>query len=180
MQIRLAESEKSVRFLVNSTKSMSHDLQCSKYQVEKKSEQIAALSKQLHDQIEAAHLMERSFLERQDELKRALHSAEWLATVTKDRYESQIEDLNFKVHALEKRCEHVEILERQNMELCAIARDRLHTPVELESHRMKDVDTITSPPSRMEESSAGAKTAIAAVTAAAGFMIMSCAARTTP
>ena len=177
MQIRLAESEKSVRFLVNATKSMSHDLTFSQDQLKKKSEHIAGLMKQLQDQTAVAQHMEESFIQKQEELQKALHSAEWLASIAKNRYENQIEELNHKVEALEKRCQHMEILERQNMELCAIARERMHTPVQLESHRMHDVDTTTSPPARTDQNSVGARTAVAAVTAAAGLAIMSCATR---
>lgn len=178
--MRLAESEKSVRFLVNATKSMSSDLKFSQDLAKKKSDEIAELLEQLKDQAELAQRMEDSFIKKQDELQKALTSAEWLASVTKSRYENQIEELTHKVETLERRCEHMEILERQNMELCAIARDRLHTPVELESHRVKDVDTTTSPPSNSGQNSVGAKTAMAAMTAAAGFAIMSCATRSSP
>jgi ABC-type transporter Mla subunit MlaD len=177
MQIQLAESEKSVRFLVNATKSMSYDLGYSQDQLKKKSDHIADLMKQLQDQTAAAQDMEESFVQKQEELQKALHSAEWLASVAQTRYEKQIEELSEKVEALEKRCQHMEILERQNMELCAIARDRMHTPVQLESHKMHDVDTITSPPNRTETHSVTARTAVAAVTAAAGLAIMSCASR---
>lgn len=159
---------------------MSYDLSFSQDQLKKTSEHAAGLLKKLQDQTEVTEQMKDSFMKRQEELQKALSSSEWLASVTKVRYENQIEELNHKVEALEKRCQHMEVLERQNMELCAIARERMHTPVQLESHRMNDVDTTTSPPARPEHQSIGARTTVAAVAAAAGLAIMSCATRSSP
>lgn len=159
---------------------MSYDLSSSQDQLRKKSEYAAGLLKKLQDQTEVTEQMKDSFMKKQEELQKALSSSEWLASVTKVRYENQIEELNHKVDALEKRCQHMEILERQNMEFCAIARERMDTPVQLESHRMNDVDATTSPPARPEQQSVGARTTVAAVAAAAGLAIISCATRSSP
>jgi hypothetical protein len=177
MQIRLSDSEESVHRLMDQAESLNNDLKASQHQVALKSSQIIKLMQDIQQKTCAAQEMENSFKERQNDLQGALRSAEWLAAVTKARYEDQIQKLSSKVDILEKRCMHVEALERQNAELCALVRERSNTPVQsgqIASHRMEDVESIASPPLHIPST----RTAVAAVTTAVAGLAIFAASRT--
>lgn len=177
--MQLDQSESSVKNLLASTKTMGAELESAQRQIKQKSDQIIHLLQKSHDDRAAAQQMETSLLKKQAELQRALHSAEWLAQTMKAKYENQVGNLTAKCDALEKRCMHMEILERQNGELCAIARQQLKTDnkKEVTSHAVENVDPNTSPPAPSALSPMRGSTTVAAVTAVAGLAIMSCATR---
>lgn len=174
------QSQSSVKNLLVSTKTMGAELEVAQRTINATSNQVMQLLQRLHDEGTAAQKMETSLLNKQKELKRALASAEWLASSMKAKYEAQVGDLAARCDALEKRVQHMDVLERQNVELCAIARQHLSSSNkenEVMSHAVKDVDATTSPPAVSLLSPIRGATAVTAVTAVAGLAIMSCAAR---
>lgn len=173
MQIRLAATEKTVNQLNEENSSLEQKLTL-------KSNHVLELCQQVHAKAQAAHVLEAEFARKQAEMKKALSSAQWLATVTKARYESEIQHLTEKVELLEKRCMHVEALERQNAELCALMRERKPSPQPIQSHPMQDVETISSPPSKGMNRTAVAAISVAgvAVIAAAQAAARSCGSST--
>ena len=177
------QSQSSVKNLLVSTKTMGAELEVAQRTINATSNQVLQLLQRLHDEGTAAQKMETSLLNKQKELKRALASAEWLASSMKAKYEAQVGDLAARCDALEKRVQHMDVLERQNVELCAIARQHLSSSSkenkenEVMSHAVKDVDATTSPPAVSLLSPIRGATAVTAVTAVAGLAIMSCAAR---
>jgi hypothetical protein len=179
----LDQSQSSVKNLLVSTKTMGAELEVAQRTINATSNQVLQLLQRLHDEGTAAQKMETSLLNKQKELKRALASAEWLASSMKAKYEAQVGDLAARCDALEKRVQHMDVLERQNVELCAIARQHLSSSNkenkenEVMSHAVKDVNATTSPPAVSLLSPIRGATAVTAVTAVAGLAIMSCAAR---
>ena len=180
------QSQSSVKNLLVSTKTMGAELEVAQRTINATSNQVLQLLQRLHDEGTAAQKMETSLLNKQKELKRALASAEWLASSMKAKYEAQVGDLAARCDALEKRVQHMDVLERQNVELCAIARQHLSSSSkenkenkenEVMSHAVKDVDATTSPPAVSLLSPIRGATAVTAVRAVAGLAIMSCAAR---
>ncbi|WPT13936.1 hypothetical protein PSENEW3_00000068 [Picochlorum sp. SENEW3] len=171
--IRLAATEKTVNQLNEENSSLEQKLTL-------KSNHVLELCQQVHAKAQAAHVLEAEFARKQAEMKKALSSAQWLATVTKARYESEIQHLTEKVELLEKRCMHVEALERQNAELCALMRERKPSPQPIQSHPMQDVETISSPPSKGMNRTTVAAISVAgvAVIAAAQAAARSCGSST--
>jgi chromosome segregation ATPase len=141
VQIRLAASERTVEQLNEKNSTLEQ-------QMTLKSNHVLELCQQVHAKAQAAQVLEAEFARKQTEMKKALSSAQWLATVSKARYESEIQQLNKKAESLEKRCMHMDALERQNAELCALMRERLSSPEQIQSHPMQDVESVSSPPSK--------------------------------
>lgn len=187
MQAHLDQSQSSVKNLLVSTKTMGAELEVAQGTIKEKSEQIIMLLQRLHDETTAAQTKETWLLNKQGELQRALASTEWLASSMKAKYENQLRDLTARCDALEKRVQHMDVLERQNVELCAIARRHLSSKndktkskdegQDVTSHAVKDVEVMTSPPAASLLSPIRGATAVTAVTAVAGLAIMSCATR---
>ena len=180
-------SQSSVQNLLASTKTMGAELEAAQRAINDKSSQIIHLLQKAHNDTLHAKKTETALLNKEADLKRALRSAEWLAQTMQAKHESQLRELSTRCEALERRCQHMDILERQNVELCAIAREHLSqnktnertdaTTEEktLTSHAVADVTPTTSPPAP-SLLSPGNRVA-AAVTVISGLAIMSCAAR---
>lgn len=130
-------------------------------------------------------VVEVTLLDKQTELQNALRAAEWLLSSNKAKHQSTVAALNTRIDSLEKRCQHMDILERQNVELCAQLRD-LHTskkpgvpPTEgndgPESFQITHAEDITSPHPTQNKS--GNKTVAAISFAALSVMALGLAAR---
>ncbi len=180
LQAHLEQSQSSVKNLLVSTKTMGAELEASQRIIKEKSNQIIQLLHRVHNETVAAQKVTTSLQNEKADLQRALSSAKWLAQTAQAKYENQLRELTSRCDALEKRCQHMDVLERQNVELCAIARQQLAqkeaSAKTVTSHAVPDVASTTSPPGP-SLMSPGNTTAVAAVTAIAGLAILSTATR---
>jgi len=174
----LEHSQSSVKNLLVSTRTMGAELEAAQRTIKQKSDQIIQLLQRVHNDTATSQKLTTCLQKEKADLQRALSSAEWLAQTAQAKYESQLHELRVRCDALEKRCQHMDVLERQNVELCAIARQQLSqkevAPASsVASHAVPDVASTTSPPGP-SLLSPGNKT-VAAVTAIAGLAILSTA-----
>lgn len=178
LQVQLEHSQSSVKNLLVSTRTMGAELEAAQRTIKQKSDQIVQLLQRIHNDTATSQKLTTCLQKEKADLQRALSSAEWLAQTAQAKYESQLHELRVRCDALEKRCQHMDVLERQNVELCAIARQQLSqkevAPASsVTSHAVPDVASTTSPPGP-SLLSPGNKT-VAAVTAIAGLAILSTA-----
>ena len=159
---------------------MGAELEASQRIIKEKSNQIIQLLHRVHNETVAAQKVTTSLQNEKADLQRALSSAKWLAQTAQAKFENQLRELKSRGDALEKRCQHMDVLERQNVEPCAIARQQLAqkeaSAKTVTSHAVPDVASTTSPPGP-SLMSPGNTTAVAAVTAIAGLAILSTATR---
>jgi hypothetical protein len=180
LQAQLEHSQSSVKNLLVSTKTMGAELEAAQRAIKQKSDQIIHLLQKSHNDTATSQKVTTSLQKEKADLQRALTSAQWLAQTAQAKHESQLRELTLRCDALDKRCQHMDVLERQNVELCAIARQQLsqkEAPSRtVTSHVVQDVASTTSPPGP-SLLSPGNKT-VAAVTAIAGLAILSTARHT--
>lgn len=154
-------------------------------QLKTKSRLIEDLLEKINTQEAIRKDAEVTFLDKQTKLQNALRSAEWLVSSTKAKHQSTVAALNTRIDSLEKRCQFMDILERQNVELCAQLRE-LHNakkpvvpPKEdkdgPESFQVTHVEDITSP--HPTQKNGGNKTVAAISVAALSVMALGLAAR---
>ncbi len=179
LQMQLEHSQSSVKNLLVSTKTMGAELEASQRTIKQKSDQIIQLLQRAHNDAAVSQKVTTCLQKEKADLQRALSSAEWLAQTAQAKYESHLRELTMRCDALEKRCQHMDVLERQNVELCAIARQHLsqkEAPARsVTSHAVPDVASTTSPPGPSLLSLSPGNKTVAAVTAIAGLAILSTA-----
>jgi len=123
LQTRLQQSESILQSIQADKDEAVRTMQSLEAQLKTKSRLIEDLLDKINAQEEMRKDMESIFSEKQTELESALRSAEWLVSSTKAKHQSTVDALNTKIDSLEKRCQFMDILERQNVELCAQLRD---------------------------------------------------------
>lgn len=126
MQTRLQQSESILHSIQAEKDDVERKMHSLEAQLKTKSRLIGDLLEKINAQEEMRKEMEVAFLDKQTELQNALRAAEWLVSSTKAKHQSTVAALNTKIDSLEKRCQFMDILERQNVELCAQLRE-LHS-----------------------------------------------------